>query len=175
MEQNDIPGAIKAIDQGLQAIPDDPALVLLLASAHERGQDYEKAMEAYERVLAKNPDSTAAINNLASLLVEHRKDKKSLEQAVALAVKLEKAPQPVFRDTLGWVYYKTGEIDKAISVLEVVVKEAPRTPIFNYHLGMAHYKKGDLEPAKTHLTKAVATKGDYPGLDEARETLKKIP
>jgi tetratricopeptide (TPR) repeat protein len=175
MEQNDLPGAVKAIDQGLQAIPDDPALVLLLASAHERAQDYEKAMEAYERVLRKTPDNAVAANNLASLLVEHKNDRESLERAKTLAMKLEKAPQPVFRDTLGWVYYKTGEIDKAIPVLEGVVKQAPNTPIFNYHLGMAYYKKGELASAKTHLTKATVAKNDYPGLEEAREVLKKIP
>jgi tetratricopeptide (TPR) repeat protein len=175
MAQNDVPGAIKAIDQGLQAIPDDPALVLMLASAHERTQNHEKAMESYERVLEKSPDNTVAANNLASLLVEHKSDRSSLERAKTLAMKLEKAPQPVFRDTLGWVYYKTGEIDKAIPVLEGVIKEAPRIPVFNYHLGMAYYKKGDLASAKTHLAKAVEGKVDYPGLEEARETLNKIP
>jgi tetratricopeptide (TPR) repeat protein len=90
-------------------------------------------------------------------------------------MKLEKAPQPVFRDTLGWIYYKTGEIDKAIAVLEAVVKDAPKIPIFNYHLGMAYYKKGDLASAKSYLTKAVTNTRDYPGLEEARDTLKKIP
>jgi tetratricopeptide (TPR) repeat protein len=146
-----------------------------LASAHERAQDYEKAIEAYDRVLSKNPDNSVAINNLASLLVEHKSDKESLEKAKALVVKIEKAPQPVFRDTVGWVYYKTGETDKAVPVLEAVVKEAPRIPVFNYHLGMAYYKKGDLSSSKTHLTRAVEGKVDYPGLEEARETLKKIP
>ena len=77
-------------------------------------------------------------------------------------------------DTLGWIYYKSGETDKAISLLEKVVKQAPGVPVFRYHLGMVYYKKGDLQSAKTHLAKAVESKNEYTGLEEARGILKQI-
>jgi tetratricopeptide (TPR) repeat protein len=150
-------------------------LMLLLASTHESNQAYEKAMEIYDRILKKYPANTVAINNLASLLIEHKSDKDSLKQAKALAINLEKEPQPVFRDTLGWVYYKSGETDKAVSLLKDVVKQAPNIPIFRYHLGMAYYKLGNLPEAKTQLAQAVEVKDDYPGKDEARAVLQKIP
>jgi len=175
LKQNDVPGAIKAIDQGLQIIQDDLSLMLLLASTHESNQAYEKAMEIYGRILKKYPDNTVAINNLASLLIEHKSDKESLKQARTLAINLEKAPQPVFRDTLGWVYYKSGETEKAVSLLKDIVKQAPDVPIFRYHLGMAYYKQGNLPEAKAQLAKAVEGKNDYPGKGEARAVLQKIP
>lgn len=78
-------------------------------------------------------------------------------------------------DTLGWVYYKTGEMDKAVDLLKKAVKQAPNAPIFRYHLGMAYYKQGNLSEAKIQLTKAMESKNDFTGKDEARATLQKIP
>jgi tetratricopeptide (TPR) repeat protein len=78
-------------------------------------------------------------------------------------------------DTLGWVYYKLGEPDKAVALLEKVVNAAPAVPVFRYHLGMVYYAKGDLKSARIHLVKAVEGKGEYSGLEQARTTLKQIP
>jgi len=78
-------------------------------------------------------------------------------------------------DTVGWMYYRANELDKAIPLLEKAVKQMPTVPVFRYHLGMAYYKKGDLSSAKTQLAKAAEGKGDYAGFEEARDTLKKIP
>jgi tetratricopeptide (TPR) repeat protein len=174
-DRGNVPASIKITEQGLQAIPDDPQLMLLLANTHENSKAYEAAIETYERILKKYPDSVLANNNLASLLIEHKNDKESMERAKKLALRLEHAPQPVFRDTLGWVYYKTGETDNAVSILKDVVKQAPNTPIFRYHLGMAYHKQGNLSEAKTQLAKAVEGKHDYPGKNEARAVLQQIP
>ncbi len=175
MKQNDVPNALKAIDEGLRAIPDDLSLLLLLASIQEENQAYDKAMETYGGVLKKYPDNAVAVNNLASLLIEHKNDKASLAQAKTLAAKLENIRQPIFQDTRGWLYYKTGETDKAVEILKDVVQQAPNITIFHHHLGMAYYTQGNLPAAKTELAKAVEDKNDYPGKEEARAALQKIP
>ena len=51
---------------------------------------------------------------------------------------------------------------------------APQVPIFQYHLGMAYHGKGDKPSAKVWLAKALDSKQDFPGSQEARETLKAI-
>lgn len=160
--------------QGLHEIPGDTQLLLSLAEAYERTRNFDKAMGAYEDILQKNPDMDIAINNLASLLTDYKGDAGSLKRARELAIHFESAPQPAFRDTLAWIYYKTGEVDKAIALSEKIVKQAPDTHVFNYHLGMAYYKKGDMPSAKIYLTKALEGKGTFPGADEARATLKQI-
>ncbi|MHB8533831.1 MAG: tetratricopeptide repeat protein [Sulfuricaulis sp.] len=171
----DFSSAEKVYQQGLKAIPDDPQLSMGLAGMYERNKNYDKAIATYERILDKQPGNDIAANNLASLLLDHSTDSKSLKRAKELAVRFESSTQPAFLDTLGWMYYRSGDMDKAIGVLEKVVKQAPAVGIFHYHLGMAYYKKNDNSSAKIQLTKALKAKSNFPGIDEAKATLKMIP
>jgi tetratricopeptide (TPR) repeat protein len=169
--RGDTAGAINVINDGLKAIPDDMQLLLSLASVYENARDYPKAIEGYERVLKKFPDNAFASNNLASILADQKGDAESLKRAMKLAAPFESSTQPAFMDTLGWVYYKSGETDKAVALLKKVIEKAPNVPVFQYHLGMAYQKVGDSKSAKTYLAKAVDTKTNFPGVDEARKTL----
>jgi Tfp pilus assembly protein PilF len=171
MKRKDSSAAISTLEQGLKMVPEDPVLLHSLAGIYESSKDYPKAFAAYERILKKDPENALAINNLAALLVDHKGDADSLKRARELAKPLESTGQPAFIDTLGWVYYKSGETDKAVTLLSKAVEKAPQVLVFQYHLGMAYHKKGDVSAAKTHLAKAVEAKVDFPGIDEARQTL----
>ncbi len=175
LTKGDVAKAGQAYQQGLGAIPEDAELQTLLAGFYERTASYDKAIEIYEKIFSKNSADDLVANNLAALLTDYRQDPQSLKRAKELAIRFESSQQPAFMDTLGWVYYKSGENDKAIPLLEKAVKRAPEVPVFRYHLGMVYYKKGDLQSAKTQLAKAVESKNAYPGLEEARGTLKQIP
>lgn len=172
--QNQVQAAEESYRQGLSAIPEDPQLLLQQASFYEKTRNFAKAISSYERILQKNPSFDVAANNLASLLTDWKGDTESLKQAKTLAIRFESSSQPAFRDTLGWVYYKSGETEKAFSLFQDVVKQAPTIAVFRYHLGMAYYKKGDNASAKTELSKALEAKNDFPGIEEAKTTLKKI-
>lgn len=172
--KGDLRGSIAVYEQGLKALPNDTVLMLYLASTYERVEDFAKAIETHEAVLQKEPNNAVAANNLASLLSDHRTDEKSLARARELAERFQSDQQPYFRDTLGWVYYRQGEVDKAIPILEKNVSDLPNEAVFHYHLGMAYYKKGNTSAAKTHLTKALESKEPFSGMQEARTTLAQI-
>ncbi len=174
LTKGDVAMASQVYQQGLSAVPEDAELLMYLAGSYERARNYEKAIAVYEQVLGKNSANDVAANNLASLIVEYKQDAQSLKRAKELALRFESSQQPAFVDTLGWVYYKSGEPEKAIPLLEKAVMQAPKVPVFRYHLGMVYYKKGDLQSAKIQLVKAVEGGGEYPGLEEARATLKQI-
>jgi Tfp pilus assembly protein PilF len=163
--------AVEIIKQGLKAIPDDPQLLQSLAGIHEANKEYDAAITTYEELLKKAPENAVAANNLATLLVDHKGDEDSVKQAKALAMRFESSDQPPFMDTLGWVYYKAGESAKAVAMLSKVVAKAPKVSVFQYHLGMAYHKAGDDKSAKIHLGQAVQAKTDFPGIDDARQTL----
>ena len=172
--RGDFSSAEKAYQEGLKIIPDDPQLSMSMAGMYERSKKYDKAIAVYEQIVSKQSGNNIAANNLATLLLDHSTDSGSLKRAMELATRFETSDQPVFLDTLGWTYYRSGDTDKAIDVLENVVKKAPKIGIFRYHLGMAYYKKGDNASAKAQLAKAVEAKGTFDGIDEARATLKQI-
>ena len=43
--------------------------------------------------------------------------------------------------------------------------------IFQFHLGMALHKRGDVALARPYLQKAVESKAQIPGIEEARKIL----
>ena len=172
-KQGDIEGAVAAYEQGLGALKDNVALQIGLAGLRERQGDFDGAIGVYERIIATQPDNAIAVNNLAALLADHRTDAESLARARELAVKLEPVQRPAMRDTVGWIYYRTGDYAKSIEILESVVNVAPEVPIFQYHLGMAYAKAGAPDKAKASLTKALEL-GDFAGADDARNTLKQL-
>ena len=171
---DNLAGAAQAFESGLKQLPDDNRLLIGLAGIREKQQDYEAAIATYEKILEKQPDNAVSTNNLAALLADNSTDQASLDRAAELSVKLEKTTQPAFRDTAGWVYYRKGDYSKAVEILKQVVEKAPKVPVFQYHLGMAYAKQGNKAAAKEHLT--LATEGDYsyPGVEEARATLKSL-
>lgn len=166
--------AVKAYEQGLQALPDDVDLMTRLAGLSEKLGDFNRAIGLYEKVIEASPDNLLASNNLAALLVEHRKDPESLARAKELVAKFESSQHPGFMDTVAWVSYQAGDIDKSVQLLEKINQMAPNVPIFQYHLGMAYYKKGDNVNAKELLGKAVANGSEFSGREQAEKTLKNI-
>ena len=160
--------------EALENSPDEPRYVLSLAGIRERQQQHEEAIKLYEGLLESKPDNLLATNNLAALLADHRTDEASLNQAKALADKLVDAKQPALQDTVGWVYYRVGDYNKAAEVLSAVVEAAPDVPVFRYHLGMAYYKQGDTRAAKEILSGAVAEELAYDGVEEARRVYAEI-
>lgn len=166
--------ALSAIEDGVKANPDDLRLSMTLAGLYEQAGNFDGAIEQYEKILAVQSDNLLANNNLAALLSDHRSDEASLKRAKEIADKLKDVNQPVILDTVGWVYYKTGNYAEAVGVLEQVVAAQPDTEVFNYHLGMAHHKAGNNTEAKRYLEAALATDKKFSGRDVAEATLKNL-
>ncbi|MFZ1624728.1 MAG: tetratricopeptide repeat protein [Gammaproteobacteria bacterium] len=167
---------IKVYERGLKANPGSVELTMLLGTELELAKRNEDAIKLYENLLKATPEADPAINNLAALLLDYRSDKASWARALELAKKLEKAENPAVLDTLGWAHYRNAQYPEAVSVLERVVAKAGQFPIFHYHLGMAYLAAGNTVGAKQELKRAVdEAQSDYPGLDEARAALKKLP
>ena len=166
--------AITVLQNGLVKIESDLKLSLSLARLYESLGNFNAAISEYEKAYEQHTDNVIITNNLASLLSEYRNDEASLKRAKELADKLKNVDQAVILDTAGWVYYKTGDYAEAVNILKTVVEKLPDVAVFNYHLGMALYKSGDEAAAKKHLTSALATKGSFPGKDDAKVHLQKL-
>ncbi len=164
---------LKVIQQGSQA-SNNIKLSITLATIYEAAGQYDNAVKTYESILEKHKNNLLAMNNLASVLSDHRQDKSSLKQAKALADKLKQTKQPVVQDTVGWVYYKAGDYKAAIESLKQAVKTAPNINIFNYHLGMAYKATGDKANAKVYLDKSLSNNKNFSAKDKAEAALKSL-
>ncbi len=175
LQGNDTDGAIQVCKRGLDAVPGNNQMQLLLAGVYERKQDFPQAMELYETVLSSDAASTVAANNLAALIADHAPETERLEYALRVARRFEGTSNPLFLDTLGWVHYRLGNVDTAVPLLEEAVQGAGQVPQLRYHLGMAYFETERKELARRELQAAIDNSGDgFFGLEEARSTLAKL-
>ena len=104
------------------------------------------------------------------MLAESNKDIEDAFKFARLAKK-NLPDDPKVMDTLGWVYYKKGLYESAISKFTNCLEKMPDNAIVTYHLGMAYHKKGDLEKARRELEKALQLNENFNGADEVRKIL----
>ena len=158
------------------AIVDQPdQLSLQAAMLYEKSGKPGEAIREYEGLVARNPTSDVAANNLAMLLVTYEKDAASLDRAKALAVRFADSTNPSFLDTYGWVLYKHGEAAASVPILERVAAKTGDSPMVRYHLGMAQAQSGSTAEARENLSRAVNSGAKFSGLDDAKATLDKLP
>jgi tetratricopeptide (TPR) repeat protein len=166
---NKVPQAITELQAQLAKAPNAQAL-LTLALLYERTGNFPQARDVYEKLLAINPNFVLVLNNLAYLYTEHLNN---LDKAYELARKARDVqPQdPAVADTLGWVLYKRGDYQQALSLLQESAEKAPDNPEIQFHLGMTAYMMGQTDIAKVAFKKAANTAKDFPSKDESKHRL----
>jgi tetratricopeptide (TPR) repeat protein len=167
---------IKNLSAEIRNAPKKATGYILLAQIHEISGDIQKAIEIYEQALKENPDMWIAANNLAFHLSEPIEETQDLKKARELVLKaLEIKPGYVDAlDTLGWIYYQSGDLNKAFGLIESAVSKKPNHPVINYHLGMVLHAKERYKEAEIALRKALSQQGYYLGKREAEKTLKLV-
>lgn len=148
--------------RALRENPDNTNVRMSLASLRILKNDNAGAIAEYEAVLKdqSGTQSLVAINNLASLLLDTRSDKESLDRAAALADRLKANNVPQFQDTVGWARLKLGDVKSAINILEPVAAKAANLPAVRYHLGVAYAADGQAQKAKEELEAAAKLESD---------------
>lgn len=165
--------AIKTLEEGL-AKTGAASLGTDLAALYERVNRPDDAIRVYESMISRQPDSVAAANNLAMLLVSYRTDSNSLQRAAELTSKLDKVSEPSILNTRGWVKFKRGEFQESVALLQQAVEKSPESPLMRYHLGMAQLKTGDRVSAEKNLEAAVRSGRQFHGAKEAQAALDQI-
>lgn len=174
LAQQDMESSIKVYQQALKKLPNNIQILSNLAKIYEKQDMHDKAIYYYEKILTINPRNTIATSNLAILLADRKSDTASLVRAKELAMRFENSENPAFLDIIGWIYYKSGEFDKSLPILNRVVKKTQTVPIFQYHLGMAYYQTGDKKAAKIYLSKALESGKKFQGRLRAEQLIKRL-
>jgi tetratricopeptide (TPR) repeat protein len=140
----------------------------LVAMIHEARGNRDAAKQQYERALAADANAGVAANNLAWMYAEDGRLDEALKLATIAQAQLKR---PEAEDTLGWVYYRKGLVQHAISAFERAASKAPNNPTYQYHLGLAELKQGNDAQGRAALKRALAIKPDFHGADDARKAL----
>ncbi len=113
----------------------------------------DMAVESYERCLALDPTNVDAANNLAWLYAVMGEN---LDRALELAVMAsDTAPNTNHYDTLGWVYYRMGDLGNARRSLERSLEIKPENAEATLHLAIVSLDSGDNARARTLLARVL--------------------
>ncbi len=160
--------------KGKKSVKSSIKIPLKLAAAYELEGEYQEAVNTYRDLYKLKPNNLLVINNLVSLLSDHGSGVKDLEFAKTLLPKLEESTQPVFLDTVGWMYYKLGDSEKSVQYLTQAIEKMPDVKVFNYHLGMSYILSNDKKQAKDFLEKSIEGKESFKERAAAENALKKL-
>ncbi|MBP1676628.1 MAG: Tetratricopeptide 1 repeat-containing protein [Bacteroidetes bacterium] len=150
----DYPGALKAVYQGIELIPDKENglksdLYAQAGDIYYKLEDKPKAYEAYENALLANPKNIYVMNNYAYFLSEENRDLKKAEKMSAQTV--EKEPSnSTYLDTYAWIFYKQGNLSLAKFYIERAMDNlAPEHDpgVVMEHYGDILWKSGETEKA----------------------------
>jgi uncharacterized protein (TIGR03790 family) len=125
-----------------------------LAQAAEARRDFDDAIARYRAVIAVEPDSVAALNNLAYALAER---KGAAKEALPLAERAYRLSNQagVVADTLGWVHYKLGNAADALPYLERAARLQPGNLDVQIHAATVHASLNSLVRARAYLDAAL--------------------
>jgi putative PEP-CTERM system TPR-repeat lipoprotein len=147
--------------------PDDIPTRLYYASSLVVAKDYQAASAHLHAVLKTDPGNVIALNDLA--WTYQRMNRKEALHYAERANKL--APNsPAIMDTLGWILLETGNIGRAMPLLQKASALAPGAAEIRYHYGMVLAKSGDKTGARRELERALSAK-EFTRRDEAKALL----
>ncbi len=143
----------KAIELSTKQEDKDYAL-FVAGSIYERQKKYDKAEEAFHKVLADDPKNAMALNYLGYMLADRGTRLDEALGYIRRAVALD--PQNgAYLDSLGWVYYKMGNYDLAEENLRRASERMSNDPTIHDHLGELYQKTGRLKLAATHWERSL--------------------
>ncbi len=144
-DEKDFQGVYNVLGEALKKYPDAVDLLYDRAMAAERVSKLDVMEQDLRKVIRIKPDYAHAYNALGYILAD-RTDRLA-EAGELLAKALALAPDDGFiLDSMGWLYYRKGDLAKAQETLERAYKNRPDAEIAA-HLGEVLWVKGAKDEA----------------------------
>jgi tetratricopeptide (TPR) repeat protein len=122
---------------------------------NERLKDWPAAEADFKEALQLSPDESLVLNYLGYSWVDQGMNLKQAMDYIRKAVKL-KPDDGYYVDSLGWAYYRLGNMPAAVENLERAVELKPDDPTINDHLGDAYWRVGRTLEAKYQWSQALS-------------------
>ncbi len=135
--------------------PRDVPVTLDLALCREQLGDVDGAVTAAREALAISPSDAAVLNFLGYLLADHGRDLDQARSLIQQAVSQE-PDNGAYIDSLGWVYYRLGQLSAAREQLERAVRLTRGDPVVLEHLGDVYRDLRMLDLARAQYRRSLA-------------------
>jgi len=143
--------AIAAIGAPRQS---DWSLFYERAMALDEAKQWGEAEADLKKALELDPTQPEVLNYLGYSWIERNENMDEARGMIEKAV-AERPTNGFIVDSLGWVYYRTGQYTKAVDVLERAVELEPEDAAINDHLGDALWAVGRFDEARFQWQRAL--------------------
>ncbi len=144
-----------------------------LASLFEKEDEFEKATKLIEKVLESDPNDAHAWNFLGYSLLERNEKISQAYSYIKKAIDL-RPKDGYIRDSLGWYYYKTGNIKQALKELKKAIRSVPDDVSINKHLAVIYVDLKNFKKAQQFIQKALKVSSNENERKELKEVLKEL-
>ncbi|HOY70406.1 MAG TPA: tetratricopeptide repeat protein [Methylotenera sp.] len=138
--------SFELLDKAVKNMPNTPELVYDYALAAERVKKFDLMEAELRKAIAAKPDFAAAYNALGYSFADRNTRLTEALQLIEKALSFNPNDHYML-DSLGWVHYRKGNLDKALDYLQQAYKVNP-DPEIAAHVGEVLWKKGKKEEAK---------------------------
>ncbi len=172
-QEEDIDQARKIYEQAMEIYPDDIELLYNYGIFLEKIGEQAAAMARMKQVLALDPENGPALNYVGFTWADNNVHLEEALQYIKKAVEL--LPEDGYvRDSLGWVYYKLGNIRQAIIELERASEMVDSDPVIKEHLGDVYLRTGQYKKARTAYEEAYRLYEEETKKNSVREKINAI-
>lgn len=161
------------LHEAVKVFPQNVDLRYLHATMLDKVGSKGETIAELEKVISQDPRHVQALNYLAYTFADTGSD---LEKAMRLAKRANKLkPNDAYiLDTIGWIYYKKGNMRLAIQNLEKAHRVKPNESIVAEHLGDAYYKYQLTAKARLMYEKALESENEGFKVDRIKTKLTSI-
>ena len=158
-QTKNIEGATAAARRLRELYPDDRRGPLMEAQIHEEAGRVEDAEKMLRDMIAKDPLDSTALNFLGYMLADRGERLPEAIELVQRALKIEPG-NPSYLDSLGWAYFKQGNLSNADKPLTDAATLLPDNSVVQDHLGDLRFRQQRYADAVAAWERALAGDGD---------------
>lgn len=146
--------AIESFKTVVKSNPENADYHFYLATAYDKTGNFEETVKELRKAIEADENFSSAYNYLGYLFADKGIN---LDESISLIMKaLGKEPDNgYYLDSLGWVYFKKGNIEKALSLIKEAIEKTPDDPVIAEHLGDIYFGKKMINEAITVWEKAL--------------------
>ena len=148
--------AIDLLESTAARFPRDGETQFKLADVYNEAGRSTEAERTLRQMLTADPTNHRVLNYLGYMLAQNGKDLDEAIRLVNAALKVEPG-RAEYLDSLGWAYFKQGNLGEAERFLREAAQKRPDHPEILDHLGDVYARRGRWQEAIEAWTRALAT------------------
>ncbi len=168
----DFQGAVVALKKAVTLDPENVTYLFELGRVQDRAEQLDEGIRTFEKLLSVDPEYTLALNYLGYLFADKGI---RLDESLTMLKKavLKEPKNGAFLDSLGWVYFRLGDLEEAEHYIEQASQLEEENAVIIEHLGDVAEALGKTEEAMIQWKRSLELDPDNRSVQKKLELIGK--